>query len=548
MQLAKSLGLFAALHFILLVGTATCSPRTAVDEKVRAALQQNRQAVVIVKLRAQSLAKAATPEEKIQKIRQLQDAVLSALNEQDFQLRHRYETVPGFSGVLFESGLAKLRNQAEVESIALDEQGQGGMLQSVPAVKADVAHNLGFTGEGVIVGVLDSGVDLNHPDLKNDVVYQYHFLNQGASIGPGAQDQHGHGTNVTGIITSDGAIAPKGVAPKAKIVAIQILDRNNSGFVSDWIAGVDHIVANNATLKVKVINMSLATNALFTGSNCDNAQSLFAAAVNAANDAGIVIFACAGNNGSTTAMTAPACLSGCTSVGAVYDANLGREPDSGTYRTLFGNSWSDCADAVTSLQIVTCFTNRTPKVELVAPGAVITSTGLGGGQSAYYGTSQASPHAAGVAALLLQKNPTLARLSMISMMKNSTTKVNDPSTNLSFPFLNALEALSQITRIDAPRQSLPHPFTLAQNYPNPLRSPASAYSTAIIKYSLPQPAVVTLSIFNLAGQEVKKLVQSHQSAGVHQIAFNGTNLAPGVYFYLLKAGSWRQARKMIVLD
>ncbi len=542
---AKNFALFAAFHFVLLVGTATCSPKAAVDDKVRAALKQNQQAPILVKLKERSLAKTATPEARAQEIQRLQNAVLSALNQEDFQLRYRYQTVPGFSGVLFESGLPKLANHPDVEKISLDEQGQGGMLESIPAIKADIAHNLGFTGENITVGVLDSGVDLNHPDLKNDVVYQYRFLNQGTNVGPGAQDQHGHGTNVTGIIASDGTVAPRGVAPKAKIVAIQILDQNNSGWVSDWIAGVDHIVANNAALRVQVINMSLVTNALYSGSNCDNAQSLFASAVNAANGSGIVVFACSGNNGSTTSMTAPACLSGSIAVGAVYDSNLGREPNSGTYRNRFGSSWPDCADASTSLQTITCFTNRTAKVDLVAPGSAITSTGLGGGLSTFIGTSQASPHAAGVAALMLQKNPALKPGMILNMMKNSSVKVSDPSTNLSFPFLNAIEALGLATKVDAPPAPLPGSFTLEQNFPNPLRH---INPTTVIKYSLPQAALVTLSIFNLVGQEVKKIVPIHQPAGRHQIVFDAGGLSPGVYFYLLKAGSFRQTRKMVVLD
>lgn len=545
-SLIKNCHIAAAL-FLLLMGTVTCAPKADVDEKVQMALQEKQQATVLVKLREQSLAKNAAPVERMQQIQRLQEAVLSTLTAEDFQLRYRYQTVAGFSGVLFESGLQKLLTHPEVEKITLDESGQGGMLESVPAIKADIAYSLGFTGAGVTVGVLDSGVDLNHPDLKDDIVYQYHFLNQGQDVGAGAPDQHGHGTNVTGIITADGVVAPRGVAPKAKIVAIRILGPNNSGWVSDWIAGVDHIVANNEALNVQVINMSLVTNALYGGATCDNAQSLFAAAVNAAKNRGIAVFACAGNNGSTTTMTAPACLSGSIAVGAVYDSNLGREPNSGTYRNLYGSFWPDCADATTSLLTMTCFTNRTAKVDLVAPGCAITSTGLNGGLSTFVGTSQASPHAAGVAALVLQKNPALPPTAIVSLLKNSSVQVNDPGTNLSFSFLNALEALNQVTRVDGPVERLPQTFTLEQNFPNPLRTTTASEATAIIRYALPQPAMVTLSIFNLVGQEVKKLIQTPQTAGVHQIAFDSRALAPGVYFYLLKAGSWRQTRKLVVV-
>ncbi|MFQ5824710.1 MAG: S8 family serine peptidase [bacterium] len=142
----------------------------------------------------------------------------------------------------------KLENHSEVESINLDLEGQGALFESVPAIQGDVVHNLGYTGDGINVGVLDSGVNFNHPDLSESIVHQYHFLNQGADVGSGAPDQHGHGSNVIGIITSDGTIASKGVAPDANIVAIRVLDQNNRGLVSDWIAGVNYIVANNATL------------------------------------------------------------------------------------------------------------------------------------------------------------------------------------------------------------------------------------------------------------------------------------------------------------
>jgi len=439
----KIFGVVVALTLWLISGRATHGQKAEVDEMARQAIRQNGHATVLVKLNQQPL-KAPTQDERLRQIQQLEDSVLLGLNQQDLQLRYRYQTVPGFSALLFESGLLKLEKHPDVESIMMDREGRGGLLESVPAIQADIAHDWGFTGQGVNVAVLDSGVDLRHPDLKDDIVFEYHFLNQGADVGPGAQDQHGHGTNVTGIITSDGMIAPTGVAPRAKIVAIRVLDANASGWLSDWVAGVDYIVANNDTLNVKVINMSLVTFALYKGSHCDAALPLPATVFTAAHNSGAVIFVSSGNNGSTNSMSAPACLSGAVAVGAVYDSDLGREPDSGTYRTLFGNRWPDCADLTTSLQTLTCFTNRNEKLGLVAPGSRITSTGLGSRRSTFIGTSQASPHAAGVAALMLQKDPSLTPAAIIETMKNSSVRVDDPATELSFPLLNAAEALEQV--------------------------------------------------------------------------------------------------------
>ncbi|MFQ5772209.1 MAG: S8 family serine peptidase, partial [bacterium] len=522
------------------------SQEVFVNDEVRSALRNSGNIMVLVKLKENTLTKTSQEHDQLQ-IERLQDSVLSGLTEADFQLRYRYKSVPGFSGILFASGLAKLTNHPQVESIAVDMSGQGGLAQSVPAVQADVVQNLGFTGKGVVVGVLDSGVNASHPDLNLAIVHQYHFLNQGTDVGPGANDQHSHGSNVAGIITSDGLIAPEGVAPDASIVAIRVLDRNNRGWVSDWIAGMDYIVANNAQLKVQIINMSLVTDAQYPGSNCDLSQSLFATIVNAAKNLGIIIFASSGNTGSTTSMTAPACLSAVTAVGAVYDSNLGREPNSGTYQSLFGGSWPDCADATTSTQILTCFTSRNTGLDLVAPGARITSVGLGQGTTTFRGTSQASPHAAGVAALMLEKDPSLTRTVIINILKSSATQVNDPQTGFNFPLLNALDAIGKVTEVSASSNKLPQSFILAQNFPNPLRSSGTAGNQTVIRYILSSPETVSLTFYDILGREVKRLVKGFQVAGEHQVTFRGQDLPNGVYFYQLTVGSFSKIRKLVVL-
>jgi subtilisin family serine protease len=443
MKAGRCLAVLIALLFLAASDSVTSWQQPHVAADLREAVDESGWAVALVKLREDGLEELGL-EKRIERIQTAQHSVLSQLSAQEFQLRYQYKTVPGFSGVLSKRGLAVLENNLEVESITMDAAVRGALLQSVPAIQADAVHNLGFTGEGVTVGVLDTGVDVNHPDLQNDIVYQYHFLNGGVDVGPGAQDLNGHGSNVTGIITSEGIVAPQGVAPKAKIVAIQILDRNSRGFTSDWVAGLDHITVNNESLHVKVINMSIVTDALYRDMNCDAQQTLMAAAANAAKNLGMVIFASSGNRGSTVSMGAPACLSGCTAVGAVYDSDLGREPNTGTYQSVFGSSWPACADAMASVQTVACFTNRNPKLEIVAPGVPITSAWIRGGVSTFTGTSQASPHAAAVAALMLQKDPSLTPDGIVSIMKNSSMQVFDSATGLRFPLLNALEALQHV--------------------------------------------------------------------------------------------------------
>jgi hypothetical protein len=126
-------------------------------------------------------------------------------------------------------------------------------------------------------------------------------------------------------------------------------------------------------------------------------------------------------------------VSSALAVGAVYDQNFGPMPPS-----LFG-----CTEP-TAPDKVTCFTNSGPKLDLLAPGAPITSAGLGGGLSTYFGTSQASPHAAGLAALLLQAMPGLTPSQVASAMKTSGKPVTDARNGLTFPRIDALAALTSL--------------------------------------------------------------------------------------------------------
>jgi subtilisin family serine protease len=103
-----------------------------------------------------------------------------------------------------------------------------------------------------------------------------------------------------------------------------------------------------------------------------------------------------------------------------------------------------CRDATTAADQVTCFTNSNSKLELMAPGAPITSTGVNGGTSTFYGTSQASPHAAGGAALLLEANPGLMPQDIRDVLSATGVPVTDPKNGLTFPRINLLDAISTV--------------------------------------------------------------------------------------------------------
>jgi subtilisin family serine protease len=360
----------------------------------------------------------------------------------EFDLRWRYQSINALAGSISASGLLRLLDDTSVLGVDIDPGGSAQLAQAAPLVNLDALHALGYTGEGVTVAVLDSGLDTDHADLADDLVAQQCFCSSpdgptgccpnGSETQSGAgaaEDGNGHGTNVTGIITSRGTVAPLGGAPDAGIVAIRVLDNaGNFCCSSDITAGLDWIINNRPD--VDLVNMSLGTNALFSG-NCDNATTWivpWATAINTLRSNGVLSFASSGNSGSGTSMSAPACIANTISVGAVWDSNVGSQTRLG------------CTDTTTQADQVTCFSNSNSTTDLFAPGAPTTSTGRFGGTSTYYGTSQASPLAAACAALLLDEDPSLAPGDLETALETSSTWVTDTTNGLSFPRLDYEEA------------------------------------------------------------------------------------------------------------
>jgi hypothetical protein len=364
-------------------------------------------AYVIVLLKANPLLPRELRHQQQALVAAAQERVLATLAPDEFHVAYRYRNFAALSGRVNRSGLAKLAAHSDIEIVGVDGRGQAACAESVPFINADDVHALGFKGGGVTVAVLDTGIDTDHADLSDHIAYgAYHFLNQGGDTGPGAEDNNGHGTNVAGIITSKGTVAPVGVAPNASILPIKVLGANGGGWVSDWAAGVDYVIDPNDPnfpddYHTYIINMSLATDARYTSCPCDNADAsttLLQNAILAAKNSCTVTFAASGNWDNCDRMGAPGCVSAATAVAAVYDANYGREPDSGLY---YFNPYYVCYDDATAGDQICCFSDRSDCNALAAPGRYIKSTGMGGGTSTYTGTSQATPHCSGVAALVI---------------------------------------------------------------------------------------------------------------------------------------------------
>jgi hypothetical protein len=377
---------------------------------------------------------------------------LLARHTDGLTVSRRFVHVPALAARISKRALERLMQDPSVSYIQLDGTGSGGLKEAVPAIGADLVKSMyNLTGKGVRVAILDTGVVTAHPDLKDSIVAQ-HCFTQGdcppsrAREGTSAEDDHGHGSNVAGIVTSNGVVSSVGFAPGAEIVAVKVDDQNDSGQISDWVSGLDWVYDNLSTLHVKIINLSICSSALYMdAAQCDSQEPALAKAVKNLVDAGVTIFSAAGNLGKTTTLSAPACNTGVIAVAATYDSNAGMQPpDAATFALKFGGGVANCGDATTAFDQITCFSNTPPRVDLVTTGAPMTSDGLRNGTSTFWGTSQASPSAAGVAALMLECNPKLTPAEIKAAMIQTGVMRVDPKDGNKFPSLRALEAVRAV--------------------------------------------------------------------------------------------------------
>ncbi|MBN1164654.1 MAG: S8 family serine peptidase [Candidatus Krumholzibacteriota bacterium] len=413
-----------------------------VTDEVARALQREGMVSVLIKLKDPAASPAA-PQLRQQQIAGIQNLVLSSLDESDFEVIYQFKVVCGMAGRLKPSGLEKLRMDPNVERIYLDQMGEAHLNESVPLIQADVVQNMGLTGEDIVVAVLDTGVDTDHPNLNDgDIVAQRCYLdantNQSCS-GNSAEDDNGHGTNVCSIITSNGTNGGVGVAPDADIIAIKCLDRFGKWWLADVIAALDWI-NGEYTGQIDIINMSIGTyNVYHDAAAAETDYPNLTAELNyARNTKGIIPFASSGNGGESDSLCVPAAISHVVSVGAVYDANVG------TY------TWSGvCSDATTTQDKVACWSNSCSILDLLAPGCKISTSCMGGGTCWWCGTSQASPHAAGAAALLLEHNSSLTPDQIESYLENYGKDIVDSKNSLTFPRIDVLRVLDKIWIKDA---------------------------------------------------------------------------------------------------
>jgi thermitase len=409
-------------------------------------------------------------------------------------------------------------------------------------INAGLAWDKTTGSDTVIVAVVDSGVDYNHPDLAYNIWPStgYDFIANDSD----PKDEYGHGTHIAGIIAAvtNNSVGVAGVAGGfypthgCKIMAVRVLD--NAGNGDDYTVGKGIVyAANNGA---KVINMSLGSSAY--GRALKEAVDYAAygiadSTVNFAYGNGCTLVAASGNGGADAigdpVVAYPAAYDNVIAVGAT-DSNDRR----GT------------------------FSNYGPELVLVAPGVQIystmptyTVTQNGSSENlplsyAYMsGTSMATPMVSGVAALLISKNPSFTPAQVRSTLTSSAAKVSG------YSYSNGWNQEVGYGRIDAAAAlgfiipSIPEQMVkTGTSAPNPF-SPGNGKSTVIyLPSGLSTTSNIKFIVYNIAGEKVRTV----DSAPGFKVEWDGKNddgdvIADGMYFYSLESGGAKKTGKITVI-
>jgi len=327
--------------------------------------------LVIVALSLVATSAVAGPPDKVKVIIAFQDqpgaAEQALVRDLGGSIKYTYHLVPAIAASLPESAIAGLlarpgvvRVERDLEIHAVDELGNSW---GVERIGAGTVHEGGNMGAGVKVAVLDTGIDTDHPDLvaNYEPGCSYDFVNDD----PFPEDGWGHGTHVSGTIAAEyNGEGVVGVAPEATICAYKVLDDSGGGYYSDVTAALQQAVDDG----VQVTNNSY-------GSSGDPGETVKAAFDNA-SAAGIIHAGAAGNS-SNPAGRGENCI-----YPALWDSVI-------------------AVAATNKDDSRASFSSTCPELELAAPGVDVNSTWVGGGYHEGNGTSMASPHVAGTAALVI---------------------------------------------------------------------------------------------------------------------------------------------------
>lgn len=356
-----------------------------------------------------------------QLVRTAQNEVIDLMDQNEVHITNLFTYIFGFSAEVTVQGLVSLVNHPDVVSINEDRILHPHLAQGIPLMNATAARN-SYNGAGMAIAICDTGIDYTHARLGNGSFPNSKVIG-GYDTGENdidPMDEQGHGTSCAGIAAGDlGTVGDYigGVAYNAKLYALKMsrADIGHSAYTADMVEAWEWCITHrndNPSNPIMIISTSFGGGYYTSESSCDLYSSAMTTAAANAKAAGMTLFVSTGNDGFCDGTGWPGCLSDVVGVGAVYDADIGQNPDPGYVGCIATESCAgyttNCPcpekcyiDYTTAADQVPTYSSSASFMELFAPSNDAYTTALGGGyRPDFGGTSAACPYAAGAGAAL----------------------------------------------------------------------------------------------------------------------------------------------------
>ena len=344
-----------------------------------------------------------------------QDVANEMVRTHGLSVEHVYTTaLKGYSATIPQAKLDKVKGDSRVQFVSEDRVVETFAQIAPTGVNRINAPANTNKGTGIGVAVIDTGIDLLHPDLKANIV-----ANKSCIVGKrNGNDDNGHGSHVAGTIAAlNNTTGVVGVAPEAKLIAVKVLNATGSGSWSSVICGIDWVSANASRYNIKVANMSLGGGGS-SDNNCGNSNNdALHKAICKSTTAGVTYVVAAGNSSADANSFVP----------AAYDDSVitvSALADSDGLAGGLGVTTSYGAD-----DTFASFSNYGSVVDLSAPGVSIYSSWKNGSYNTISGTSMATPHVAGAAALYIKSNPGSSWTQVLNGLKSVAEALNSGHTD-----------------------------------------------------------------------------------------------------------------------
>ena len=407
----------------------------------------------------------------------------------------------------------------------------GQSLTQLNIISVPQVHDLGYTGDGITICMLDAGFDLwsTHQVFSTmNVIATWDFVNGDPDVEDGSDMGSGsHGTSTLSLIGGfyEGQLIGPAFNADYVLAKTENTDSETPIEEDNWIAALEWA----DSIGVDITSTSLGyldfdpPYPSYTWEDMDGNTARITNGADYAASLGIFVVNSAGNNGYDVHNTlgAPADGDSVMAIGSV---------SSGGNRSSF-SSVGPTADGRI-------------KPDLMAMGSA-NYVACNGSNTCYSswgsGTSWSCPMAAGAAALLLEADPSLTPMQLAELLKNTASQSTNPDNLNGWGIVNTYSALQSLLTGNDNNEQLPKDYYLLQNYPNPF-NPSTK-----IRFAVPERSNIKLTLHDILGNELGVILNDEVNPGVKEIDLNASNLATGIYLVRMIANNYQRTIKISLI-